>query len=400
MPAPRRHATTACIATVPRPVTRPPTAATQAPAPCSGGQTCNEATDTCTGGGGAQDAVYDAGLGAPACATVGSECDSVSLLDGRAGLGPESNQPNTLDSCTDGTSGSYHSDESNDRIIVRTVGGGNFAAGATVEVEATVWAWSTGSNDTLDLYYAADANNPSWVYITSISPSAGGAQTLSAQYTLPSGNLQAVRANFRYNGSQSSCSGGSYDDADDLVFAVESSPGGGCAVDEDFESGATGWTTSGTCSTGTFVLGTPTQQTSTVVTQVGGDHTTGSGSAIFTATNTAAGTDDVDGGECAVTSPVYNVTDASNLSVWYFHGQRDTGGDPTGDYFELEASINGGAYSSLVSFGDVQNVAAWTHATTTVPAGSTLQLRVRVSDGTASGDIVEGGIDDLSICAP
>ncbi|MCP4987741.1 MAG: hypothetical protein GY928_17290, partial [Colwellia sp.] len=255
--------------------------------PCSGGQTCNEATDTCEGGGGAQDAVYDAGLGTPACATVGSECDSVGLLDGRAGLGPESNQPNTLDSCTDGTSGSYHSDESNDRIVVRTVGGGDFAAGVTVEVEATVWAWSTGSNDTVDLYYAADANSPSWVHIASLSPSAGGAQTLSAQYTLPAGSLQAVRANFRYNGSQSSCSGGSYDDADDLVFAVDSGPGGGCSTDEDFEGGATGWTTSGTCSTGTFVLGTPTQQTSTIVTQVGGDHTTGSGSALFTATNTA-----------------------------------------------------------------------------------------------------------------
>jgi len=30
-----------------------------------------------------------------------------------------------------------------------------------------------------------------------------------------------VRANYRYLGSQSSCSGGAYDDADDLVFTVE-----------------------------------------------------------------------------------------------------------------------------------------------------------------------------------
>src|SRR5207247_8862434 len=38
--------------------------------------------------------------------------------------------------------------------------------------------------------------------------------------TLPSGSLQAVRANFRYQGSASSCSTGAYDDHDDLIFAV------------------------------------------------------------------------------------------------------------------------------------------------------------------------------------
>ena len=173
------------------------------------------------GSNGPQTAVYDAGLGAPRCSVAGSECDSVGLLDGRANLGPESNQPNTLDTCTDGTSGSYHSDESNDRIVVSTLDGANLSEGATVEVSATVWAWSTGTSDTLDLYYAADANNPSWTLITSIVPPGGGQQTLTAQYTLPNGGLQAVRANFRYQGSQSPCSGGTYDDADDLVFAVE-----------------------------------------------------------------------------------------------------------------------------------------------------------------------------------
>ena len=679
-------------------------------------------------GGGPQNAIYDAGLGAPSCAAVGSSCDSQALLDGRASNGPEPNQPNTLDSCVDGTSGSYHSDESNDRIVVTTLDASDMVEGATVRVDATVWAWTTPSSDTLDLYYAADAGNPTWVLIGSVSPTASGQQTLSATYTLPAGALQAVRANFRYQGSQSPCSGGSYDDADDLVFAVgtaaactvnadcddgafcngaetcnvgtgtceagtpvscddgvsctvdscneatdscdatpdnslcdnglfcdgaetcdavagcqagtavncddgvactvdacnegsdscDNTPddsacdnglfcdgaevcnatlgcqdsadpctgpgqtcnetsdvceggtgclsevdfesgaggwtqgadscstgsfvvgspdstawqvGGGnpgnafytqpnaggigsddvdggtceglsavvdangqaavevsldyfhgqrdagddagdgftievlnngsvvdtlvsigdvtntaawtnvstvvanpgniqlrvratdaaaggdiveggvdnvsicpttppvpCTVEEDFSGGIGSWTTSGSCSTGTFVAAAPTQQTSTVVTQVGGDHTSGSGNALFTATNTGAGTDDVDGGECVVTSPVFNVTDASDLSIWYFHGQRDAGDDASGDYFELEMSVNGGAYAPIVSIGDVQNVAAWTEATSTVPAGSTVQLRVRVSDGASTGDIVEGGIDDLTIC--
>ena len=172
------------------------------------------------GQNGPQDAVYNSGLGAPACLTPGTECDTNGLVTGRASLGPESNQPNTLDGCADGTSGSYQNDESNERIIVRTLDGFDFAEGATVEVEATVYAWSTGSSDTLDLYYAADANNPSWTLIGSQTPSGGGTQVMTAQYTLPTGTLQAVRASFRYQGSAAPCSNGNYDDADDLVFAV------------------------------------------------------------------------------------------------------------------------------------------------------------------------------------
>jgi leucyl aminopeptidase len=39
---------------------------------------------------------------------------------------------------------------------------------------------------------------------------------------LPTGStLQAVRAQFRYQGSASSCTSGSYNDHDDLVFAVQ-----------------------------------------------------------------------------------------------------------------------------------------------------------------------------------
>lgn len=179
-------------------------------------------------------------------------------------------------------------------------------------------------------------------------------------------------------------------------------PPGDCAVDDDFENGAAGWTNNGaaTCTTGAFVLATPTQQTSTVVTQVGGDNTSGTGNAIFTATNTSAGNADVDGGECILTSPTFNVTDASELEVFYFHGQRDAGDDPGDDFFVIEASVNGGGFQPFVSIGDVRNVAAWTRATRNVPANSTVVLQVRVSDGAGPSDIVEGGIDDLSICSP
>ncbi|MDY7230117.1 S8 family serine peptidase [Hyalangium rubrum] len=166
-------------------------------------------------------AVYDATLKAPKCGTVGALCSTGTLVKGRGGLGPEVNAPNTINnSCADGTSGSYQSDESLEALKVSTSDGSDFAPGKSVTIEAKVWAYSGFTSDFLDLYYAADANNPSWTFIGTLQPTAGGLQTLTATYTLPSGNLQAIRGAFRYNGTAGSCGTGGYDDRDDLVFAV------------------------------------------------------------------------------------------------------------------------------------------------------------------------------------
>ena len=204
---------------------------------------CGSAQDSTTvtvipaGSNGPQTAAFDVGLGVPACAVAGSSCDSVGLLDGRGSVGPEANASNTLDGCTDGNSGSYHGDESIDRMVVSSLDSSDFVEGATVRIDTTVWAYSTGSSDTLDLYYAADASNPAWVLIDSIVPSGGGEQTISANYNLPAGSLQAIRANFRYQGSPSTCGSGNYDDTDDLVFAVGTA-GPECVVNADCADGA------------------------------------------------------------------------------------------------------------------------------------------------------------------
>src|SRR6185295_13220148 len=148
-----------------------------------------------TGGGGDLIAAFDAARQAPACNTVGRSCDTgASLVLGRAALGPEPNQPNTVnDSCADGTAGTFHSDESNDRVKVSTTDGTNFAAGKTVRIDATVWAWTTPSADAADFYFASNAASPTWTFIGTVVPTVAGAQTLSATYTLPAGALQAVR---------------------------------------------------------------------------------------------------------------------------------------------------------------------------------------------------------------
>ena len=180
---------------------------------------------TVSSSSGAQTAVYNSTLKAPECATVGTSCDSgPSLLLGRDHLsgGTEPNQPNTINnSCADGTAGTFHSDESNDRIVVTSTSGGPLTHATTATVTATVWAWSGYTSDSLDLYYAANANSPSWVFIGTIKPTKAGAQNLSATFTLPTGSLQAVRAQFRYLGRAASCNAGSYNDHDDLIFAVQ-----------------------------------------------------------------------------------------------------------------------------------------------------------------------------------
>jgi hypothetical protein len=168
-----------------------------------------------------QTAVYDALRRAPACATAAVGCDTAALVNGRSyGLGPEPNTPNTLQtSCVDGSYGSYHSDESVDRIRVLSVDGGPLSAGRAVRVEVTVWAWSTV--DHLDVYFTGNADAPSWTLAGTVAPIASGAQTLTVTYTLPAGAVQAVRANFRYSSTPGPCTAGGYDDRDDLAFAVQ-----------------------------------------------------------------------------------------------------------------------------------------------------------------------------------
>ena len=171
-------------------------------------------------------------------------------------------------------------------------------------------------------------------------------------------------------------------------------------ITEDFESGtATGWATSGTAITGTFVVGDPTlQTTSGIITQLEDDHTATGVNAYYTATNTSPGNADVDNGTAITTSPVYPIAQNSQLSLWYFFGQRDAGDDGSGDFFTIEYSLNSGStYTTLVTLGDVILNANWTETTVFIPASSDLVIRVTVSDGPGNGDIIEGGIDDLQI---
>lgn len=359
---------------------------------------------TPAGTGGPQTAVFDSGLQAPACNTVGTSCDTASLIEGRDNIsgGAEANQPNTIaDSCSDGTSGSYLSDESIERLVVSTVGGSDFAPGVTVQIDATVHVWSGGpTSDHLDLYYAADATSPTWTYITTINPTSGGVQTHSATYTLPAGPLQAVRANFRYNGSTSPCSTGSYDDHDDVVFAVDS-PAPTVVFSDDFETDL-GWTAdpngTDTATTGQWERANPEQVDYNGPKQLG---TTASGSFDLVTgplAGSSVGANDIDSGETSIWSPQITLPSSGTLTLSFQSYLAHASNATSADF--LRISIVGSTTSTVFQELGAGNDddAAWAGGSADISAfaGQTVRILVEAADA-SNGSLVEAGVDDVEI---
>jgi leucyl aminopeptidase len=351
-------------------------------------------------------AVFDNALQAPKCATVGPSCDTgASLVLGRAGRGPEPNQPNTInDSCADGTSGTFHVDESNDRVRVFTTDGTSFAPGKTVRVEATVWAWTTPAQDSADFFYAADATNPSWTLIATVKPTAAGVQTLSTTYTLPTGALQAVRVQYRYQGSAAVCASGGYNDRDDLAFAVTSTPVT-TVYSDDFETGA-GWTANpngtDTATAGRWERGDPEATADNGAKQLG---TTVSGTNDLVTARLAgasAGTGDVDGGVTSIQSPAIALPSSGNLTLSFQYYLAHGSNSSSADAFRAFVVSGTTATPVFQSPGAAANRnGAWTAASASLNAfaGQTVRIRFEAADA-STASLVEAGVDDVRITQP
>jgi hypothetical protein len=91
-----------------------------------------------------------------------------------------------------------------------------------VRIDATVWVFSATSN-WLDLFFAPDANGPVWAPIATLQATASGQQVISTTFTLPFGPLPAIRGNWRFSSTANPCTTGSFDDRDDLIFAIQPS---------------------------------------------------------------------------------------------------------------------------------------------------------------------------------
>ena len=217
--------------------------------------------------------------------------------------------------------------------------------------------------------------------------------------TIPVGQYYTGTMGFVIANDNDSGSGNTVTVGNVVISESGPPPSPECIV-EDFESGIGGWANaaSATCSTGAFVVGTPTQVVNSgVTTQVAG--ASSGTAALFTAANTSAGVDDVDGGVCIVESPRYDVSGASTVTFAHFHGQRDPGDDPNGDFYRVEVSSDGGAtFQTVASTGDSTSNASWVTGSIDVPSGASVVVRMQCADGTLDGDLIECGIDNLRIC--
>jgi extracellular elastinolytic metalloproteinase len=354
------------------------------------------------GGGGELAAFFDNTLQAPRCFPVGISCDTGPLLVlGRNARGPEANQPNTInDSCADGASGTYHVDESNDRLSVATVDGTAFAPGKTVRVTATVWAWTTPSADRLDLFYAPNANSPSWTLITTLTPTVAGSQALSATYTLPAGGLQAVRAQFRYQSTAVPCAAGGFNDRDDLVFEV-TAPSVVTVFEDTFETDR-GWMRNAggtdTATTGLWERGDPEATTSAGTKQLG---TTVSGvSDLVTGrlAGASAGEQDVDGGATSIQSPAIPLPATGNLTLSFSYYLAHGTNSSAADYLRVRV-VGTTTATVFEELGAANNDdAAWATASVSLNAfaGQTVRIVVEAADA-STASLVEAAIDDLRV---
>jgi subtilisin family serine protease len=163
----------------------------------------------------------DSTLHVPRCDRFAAGCDTLHLIRGRGGY--EASPPSALGGCLDSSSGAGPDSLTIDRLSVSTYTSTPLSVGKRAYIDVRMNSVNGGpyTGETLDLYYAADANQPVWTYLASHRPSEPGSSFFSTTYILPPGGMQAVRAVFRARGSAASCITGTTVDHDDLIFAVD-----------------------------------------------------------------------------------------------------------------------------------------------------------------------------------
>lgn len=174
-------------------------------------------------------------------------------------------------------------------------------------------------------------------------------------------------------------------------------------VSNDFEIPGDAWQVDPTQSTsvGAFVRVDPYPTPY----QPGDDTTPAPGvHAWITGQNHDEANDDVDDGVAASRSPIFDLSDRQHarLRMRYFHGQRDGGDDPGGDWFAIDVSPDGGeSWVSLVRMDDQASAAEWRtldiDLAALIPLTDAVCFRIQVADGPVERDVVEGGIDDFEI---
>ncbi len=165
---------------------------------------------------------YDAIYKAPLCPKTRC-CGPGTLIDSRNNIAVKSeiNYPNTINSsCPDGSSGSYHVNESVDSILIRTVDDTDIEPNK--QVNLYIYAWCSNTNDYLDIYYSDTINPLNWSLLATYQCNVTNAtkQFIHNFVLSPTQGYHTIRANYRSGGFASPCTIGDYNDHDDLIITV------------------------------------------------------------------------------------------------------------------------------------------------------------------------------------
>ena len=109
--------------------------------------------------------------------------------------------------------------------------------------------------------------------------------------------------------------------------------------------------------------------------------------------------EDVDDGSTILTSPEMQFGDGALLSYsrWYSNGSNCNGGDPNNDYFYVDVSYNGGAWTNLETVGPVvESSGGWYDVEQALSGSGTVQVRFTCGD-LSTGSVVEAAVDAVSI---
>jgi len=109
--------------------------------------------------------------------------------------------------------------------------------------------------------------------------------------------------------------------------------------------------------------------------------------------------EDVDGGSTDLTSPLMDYSEGAILrySRWYSNGSNCDGADPNNDYFYVDVSYNGGAWTNLETVGPVvESSGGWYDVEHALSGSGAVQVRFTCGDLNA-GSVVEAAVDGVSL---
>ena len=168
--------------------------------------------------------------------------------------------------------------------------------------------------------------------------------------------------------------------------------GSDITFDDDFNSDQ-GWSVDAGATEGNWTRVTPSEGG---VRCDAGTDADGSGMCYVTGNS---GSEDVDGGTSTLYSPSLAFSDGATLaySRWYSNGSECNGADPNNDYFYVDVSINGGAWTNLETVGPVaESSGGWYNVEHVLSGSGIIEVRFLCGDLNA-GSIVEAGVDGVSV---